>query len=162
MNTDTILLIIALLLCIIGLAGCIVPGLPGPPLNYAGMLMVQYVQKPFETYTLIIFGILTAAILVIDYLLPVWFAKKFGATKQGIWGSIIGMFLGIFFTPVGMIFGLLIGAIIGDLLAGRTSGQATRSGLATFFGTLLSVGLKLGVAGVVSVFVFYECVRILF
>ncbi len=145
-----------MLLCIIGLLGCIVPGLPGPPLNYAGLLLVQYVHKPFETYTLIIFGILTAGILVIDFILPVWFAKKFGATKKGIWGSIIGMFVGIFFTPVGMIIGLLIGAIVGDLLAGRTSGQATRSGIAIFFGTLLSVGLKLGVAGVISVFVFYE------
>ena len=145
-----------MLLCIIGLLGCIVPGLPGPPLNYAGLLLVQYVHKPFETYTLIIFGILTAAILVIDFLLPVWFAKKFGATKKGIWGSIIGMLVGIFFTPVGMVLGLLLGAIVGDLLAGRTSGQATRSGIAIFLGTFLSVGLKLGVAGVISVFVFYE------
>lgn len=145
-----------MLLCIIGLLGCIVPGLPGPPLNYAGLLLVQYVHKPFETYTLIIFGILTAGILVIDFLLPVWFAKKFGATKKGIWGSIIGMLVGIFFTPVGMVLGLLLGAIIGDLLAGRTSGQATRSGIAIFLGTFLSVGLKLGVAGVISVFVFYE------
>mgnify|MGYP001597832069 CR=1 FL=1 len=162
MNTDIILLIVALLLCIIGLVGCIVPGIPGPPLNFAGMLIVQYVQKPFETYTLIIFGIHTSAILVIDYLLPVWFAKKFGATKQGIWGSIIGMFIGMFFTPVGMILGLLLGAIIGDLLAGRTSREATRSGIATLFGTLLSVGMKLGLAGVIFTFVFYECVRSLF
>ena len=154
-----ILLIIAILLCLIGLAGCIVPGLPGPPLNYAGMLIVQYVLKPFETYTLIIFAVLTAVILVIDYLLPIWFAKKFGATKQGIWGSVIGMVVGFFFTPIGMILGLLMGAIIGDLMAGRTTKQAATSGIATFFGTLLSVGLKLGVAGIISVFVFYECIK---
>lgn len=145
-----------MLLCIIGLMGCIVPGLPGPPLNFVGLLLVQYVHKPYETYTLIIFGILTIAVLVIDYLLPVWFAKKFGATKKGIWGSIIGMFVGVFFTPVGMILGLLIGAIIGDLLAGRSAPQASRSGIAIFLGTLLSVGLKLGVSGFISVFVFYE------
>ena len=147
-----------MLLCIIGLMGCIVPGLPGPPLNFVGLLLVQYVHKPYETYTLIIFGILTIAVLVIDYLLPVWFAKKFGATKKGIWGSIIGMFIGIFFTPVGMILGLLIGAIIGDLLAGKTAQQASRSGIAIFLGTLLSVGLKLGVSGFITVFVFYESV----
>ncbi len=147
-----------MLLCIIGLMGCIVPGLPGPPLNFVGLLLVQYVHKPYETYTLIIFGILTIAVLVIDYLLPVWFAKKFGATKKGIWGSIIGMFVGVFFTPVGMILGLLIGAIIGDLLAGRSAPQASRSGIAIFLGTLLSVGLKLGVSGFISVFVFYESV----
>lgn len=147
-----------MLLCIIGLIGCVVPGLPGPPLNLAGLFLVQYVHKPYETQTLIIFGILTAVVLVIDYLLPVWFAKKFGATKKGIWGSIIGMFIGVFFTPVGMILGLLMGAIIGDLLAGRTSQQATRSGVAIFLGTLLSIGLKLGVNSLISVFVFYESV----
>ena len=147
-----------MLLCIIGLMGCIVPGLPGPPLNFVGLLLVQYVHKPYETYTLIIFGILTISVLVIDYLLPVWFAKKFGATKKGIWGSIIGMFVGVFFTPVGMILGLLIGAIIGDLLAGRSAPQASRSGIAIFLGTLFSVGLKLGVSGFISVFVFYESV----
>ena len=148
-----------MLLCIAGLAGCIVPGIPGPPLNFAGMLLMQYVEKPFETYTLIIFGFITAVTVIIDFFLPVWFAKKFGATKWGIWGSFIGMFIGIFFTPVGMIAGLLLGAILGDLLAGRTSRQATRSGLATFFGTLLSTGLKLGAAGTMSVFVFYELAR---
>ena len=144
--------------CIIGLIGCVMPGLPGPPLNFAGLLLVQYVHKPYETHTLIIFGILTAIVLIIDYLLPVWFAKKFGATKKGIWGSIIGMFVGLFFTPVGMILGLLIGAIIGDLLAGRTTQQASRSGIAIFLGTLLSVGLKFGVSSVISLFVFYESV----
>ena len=151
-------MILALLLCLAGLAGCVVPGLPGPPLNYAGMLLVQYVLKPFEIYTLVIFGILTTAVLVIDYLLPVWFAKKYGATKQGIWGSMIGMIIGMLFTPIGMIMGLLLGAIIGDLMAGRTSAQASRSGLATFFGTFLSIGLKLGIAGVISFLVFYEYV----
>lgn len=121
------------------------------------MLIIQYVLKPFETTTLVVFGLLTAFILVIDFMLPVWFAKRFGATKQGIWGSIIGMIAGIFFTPIGMILGLLLGAIAGDLLAGRTSGQATRSGVATFFGTFLSIGLKLGIAGVITFLVIYEC-----
>ena len=145
-----------------GLAGCIVPGLPGPPLNYTGMLFIQYLWKPYETSTLIVFGILTVGIIAIDFLLPIWFAKKYGATKQGIWGSIIGMLIGIFFTPIGMILGLLLGAIIGDLIAGKTSNQATLSGLATFLGTFLAIGLKLGLAGVMTFFVIYDCVKFLF
>ncbi len=151
-----------MLLCIAGLAGCIVPGIPGPPLNFAGMLLMQYVSKPYETYTLIIFGLITFVIVIIDFLLPAWFAKKFGATKWGIWGSFIGMFIGLFFTPIGMIAGLLFGAVLGDLLAGKTSRQATRSGIATFFGTLLSTGLKLGAAGIMSFFVFYEIARMVY
>ena len=143
MSVDVLLLSLALILSVVGLVGCIVPGLPGPPLNYLAMLIVQWALKPFEIYTLIGFGILTAAIVAVDYMLPVWFAKIFGATKQGIWGSIIGMIIGFFFTPVGMILGMLLGAIIGDMIAGRTSGEAAISGIATFFGTILSIGLKL-------------------
>ncbi|MBI3232497.1 MAG: DUF456 domain-containing protein [Bacteroidetes bacterium] len=162
MNIDVILLIVAAALSIIGLIGCIIPGLPGHPLNYAAMLIVQYVYAPFQTYTLIIYAILTALILVIDYMLPIWFAKKFGATKQGIWGSMIGMVLGIIFTPVGMILGLLLGAIIGDLIAGRQTHEAAKSGIATFTGTILAIGLKLIIAGLLTFLVFVEIIKNMF
>jgi uncharacterized protein YqgC (DUF456 family) len=153
---DIVLISLALIFSIVGVIGCIIPGLPGTPLNYIAMWMIQWVSHPFERSTLIIYGLLTVVILVIDYMLPVWFAKKYGATKQGIWGSIIGMLLGIFFTPVGMILGMILGAIAGDMLAGKSSSDATRSGFATFFGTLLSMGAKLGASLLISFFVFYE------
>lgn len=159
---DFTLLIIAILLNLAGLAGCIFPGLPGPPFNFLGLVIVQWVITPFSQTTMVIFGILTAFILVIDYMLPIWFAKKFGATRQGIWGSIIGMMVGFFFTPVGMILGLLIGAIVGDMIAGRSTGQAAKSGIATFLGTLLSIGLKLGVAGVMAFVTIVESVKYIF
>lgn len=162
MNIDVVLLIIACTLSIIGLMGCIIPGLPGPPLNYAALLIIQYVYSPYQMYTLVIYGILTAAILVIDYMLPIWFAKKFGATKQGIWGSMIGMILGMVFTPIGMILGLLLGAIIGDLIAGRQTQEAAKSGLATFGGTILAIGLKLIVAGLITFLVFAEIIKNIF
>ncbi len=161
MSADIIYFSLAIILCIIGVIGCIIPGLPGTPLNYAAMLIVQWRINSFQTSTLVIFGVLTVAVLVIDYVLPIWFAKKFGATKQGIWGSVIGMLLGMFLTPIGMILGMLIGAVVGDMTAGRTSGEATRSGFATFFGTLLSLGLKLGVSLAVSMLVIYDGVRFL-
>jgi uncharacterized protein YqgC (DUF456 family) len=146
----------------IGFAGCILPGLPGPQLNYIGMLLVQYAITPYDRGTLIVFGIITIAILILDYFIPVWFAKKSGATKQGIWGSIIGLCIGMFFTPIGMIAGMLIGAILGDLIAGRTSVQATKSGIATFTGTLFTIGLKLCLAAIITVYVIMEIVRYLF
>jgi uncharacterized protein YqgC (DUF456 family) len=87
--------------------------------------------------------------------------KKYGATKQGIWGSVIGMLVGMFFTPVGMILGLLLGAIIGDMMGGRNTKDATKSGIATFFGTLVSLGTKLIVAGLISSFVVIEAIKLL-
>ncbi|MBK9637936.1 MAG: DUF456 domain-containing protein [Bacteroidetes bacterium] len=156
---DIVIISLAILLSIVGVIGCIIPGLPGTPLNYIAMWMIQWVSNPFEKSTLLIYGLLTVAIVVIDYMLPVWFAKKYGATKQGIWGSIIGMLLGIFFTPVGMFLGMIIGAILGDVVAGKSTSDATRSGFATFFGTLLSMGFKLGVSLLITISVIYESIN---
>lgn len=99
---------------------------------------------------------IVVVIVVLDYYLPIWTAKKFGATRQGIIGSIIGMLLGIFFTPIGMIGGLIAGAIIGDMIAGRSRGEAVKSGLATFFGTLVTIGVKIIVSGIMCFYLFYE------
>jgi len=97
---------------------------------------------------------------VLDYFVPVWFAKKYGASKYGIWGSVIGMIIGIFFTPVGMVLGMLIGAIIGEMVGGNDSVTAVKSGLATFAGTMLSIGLKLVVSVVITIYILMELTKI--
>jgi hypothetical protein len=117
------LIVISLLLTFIGIAGCILPGLPGPPFNYAALLLLHFNGHPFSQTSLIVLGIITVIVLVLDYTVPVFSARIFGATKTGIRGSVIGMVLGIFFTPIGMIGGLLIGAIIGDMMEGRKHGS---------------------------------------
>ena len=157
---ETALIILAILLSIIGIIGCIIPGLPGHPLNYIAMWCVQWAIHPFSNTLLIVFGILT--VFALDYLIPIWTGKKFGATRLGIIGSILGMILGIFLTPVGMILGMIagmiVGAIIGDMIAGRTGAQATKSGIATFIGTLASIGLKLVVGGIMTSIVAYKLI----
>jgi uncharacterized protein YqgC (DUF456 family) len=158
MNVEIVLMILAVVLCVVGVIGCVAPALPGPPLSYAGMLLVQWLTAPFSVVTLVIFGILALVIIILDYYMPIWFAQKFGATRQGIIGSIIGMVLGFFFTPIGMILGLLIGAIVGDMVGGRSSKEAAKSGIATFLGTLFAIGLKLSVAALISFFVVWEVV----
>lgn len=150
---ETFLIITALLLSLTGIIGCIVPGLPGHPLNYIALWVIQWVFQPFSHTVLIVFGILTAVVLVLDYFIPIWTGKKFGATRQGIIGSMIGMLIGLFFTPVGIMMGTIAGAIIGDLMAGRTGAQAVKSGIATFIGTLASIGLKLLLAGIMTLLV---------
>ena len=159
---ETALIIIAVLLSVIGIIGCIIPGLPGVPLNFIALLLLQWAFQPYSTTTLIVFGILTVLVTVLDYMLPIWTAKKFGATKQGIWGSVIGMVVGIFFTPVGMILGTLLGAIIGDLIAGRTTSQATKAGVGSLFGTLVTMGVKLALAAVLTFSVVWEVVVFVF
>ncbi len=161
MQLELLVSLLAVILCIVGIIGCFAPVLPGPPLCFAGMLLMQWQFASFEIYTLVIFAVLSFIVVALDYFMPIWFAKKYGATKQGIWGSVIGMLLGMFFTPVGMILGLLVGAIIGDMIGGRETKDATKSGIATFFGTLLSLGTKLIVAGLISTFVFVEAIKVI-
>ena len=158
---ETALIILAILLSIIGIIGCIIPGLPGHPLNYIAMWCVQWAIHPFSNTLLIVFGILTVFVFALDYLIPIWTGKKFGATRQGIIESIFGMILGIFLTPVGMILGMIAGAIIGDMVAGRTGAQATKSGIATFMGTLLSIGLKLLFGGLMTTIIIYKLITYL-
>ncbi|MES2619900.1 MAG: DUF456 family protein [Bacteroidota bacterium] len=155
---DVILIILAIVLCIIGIVGSVLPALPGHPLNYIAMWCVQWVYHPFSNTVLTVFGILTVVVILFDYLMPVWWAKKYGATRQGIIGSIIGMLSGIFFTPIGMILGTLAGAIIGDMLAGRTGPEAARSGMATLIGTFVAVGVKVLLAGIMTSYIMYELI----
>ncbi len=156
---EILIIIFALLLCAGGIIGCVVPGMPGPPVNFGALLLIHFFVEPVSLTAMIVLGIFTALVLMLDYLFPAWFAKKHGATKAGIIGSLIGMVAGMFFTPVGMIMGTLLGAVIGDLLAGRTEKQAMKSGLATFFGTLLSVGLKIINAGIITTYVIYAIIK---
>lgn len=156
---ETVLIILAILLLFAGLLGCVLPAIPGPPLSYAGMLLIQWAWHPFTISTLIVFGALTVLVTVLDYFIPVWGAKIFGATKYGIYGSIIGMLAGTFLTPVGMIAGLLIGAIAGDMMAGRKLTDAIGSGFGTFIGTMAGMAVKLILSGIITFMVFYKIVK---
>ncbi|MBR5189317.1 MAG: DUF456 domain-containing protein, partial [Paludibacteraceae bacterium] len=102
---------------------------------------------------LVVWGIVVLAVTILDYLLPIWTTKKVGGSKAGINGSIIGMVVGIIFTPIGMILGTLLGAIIGEIIGGASGDKALKSGLATFVGTMLSIGIKLIVC--VSLLMYY-------
>lgn len=126
-----------------GIIGCIIPGLPGPPLNYLSLICISFVTDGFSTWFYIIWGSVSVAVLVLDYYLPVWVSKRFGATRAGIIGGVFGMIAGIFFTPIGMILGLIIGSVLGDLIAGKRLDEAMQSGIGGAFGTLFSVGIKL-------------------
>ncbi len=162
MSADIWILIVVLLLSLAGIIGCIAPGLPGPPLNYIALLVVQYKYQSFSTTFIVVWTVIILLTVVLDYFIPIWFAKKYGASKYGIWGSVIGMIVGVFFTPLGMILGMLLGAIVGEIVAGNNTNTAIKSGIATFAGTMLSIGLKLVVAIVISVYLFVELSRVKF
>lgn len=143
--TDTILITAGAVCMVTGVIGCFLPALPGPPLGYAALLLLHVTSRyDFTPRFLIILGILTVITSLLDYVIPVIGAKKFNASKYGIWGSIIGLLVGIFiFPPFGIILGPVIGAFIGELMAGKRSGHAVKAAFGAFIGFVAGTGLKL-------------------
>ena len=149
---DIFLLIIAALFLLIGFLGCIIPGLPGTPFAYAGLWIAQATDLvDFTWQTLLIWGIVTVVVSVLDYVVPAWGTKQFGGTKWGVVGSTIGVFVGLAFGAVGVIVGPLLGAIIGELLGGKQVSAALRAGWGSFIGILFGTVIKLICCGLMTV-----------
>ena len=149
---DIALLIIAFVLMLVGIVGCIVPGLPGTPIAYAGLWIAQATDRiDFSWQFLLIWGIVVVIISVLDYIVPAWGTKKYGGTKWGVWGSTIGVFIGLFFGALGVILGPLVGAIIGELIAGKELEAARKAGWGSFIGILFGTILKLVACGLMTV-----------
>lgn len=149
MDIQILWIIIGALFIFIGVIGCFVPVLPGPPLAYIGLLMLQLLNEPaFTTRFLLIWAAITAFVTLLDYVIPVYGTKKFGGSKRGVWGSVVGLIIGIFFfPPFGIIIGPLLGALVGELSAGKASSVAIRSAIGSFVGFLAGTLIKLIATG---------------
>ena len=146
------LLILAGICMLVGIIGCIVPGLPGVPVAYAGLWIAQATDRiDFGWKMLLVWGIVTIVVSVLDYVVPAWGTKKFGGTKYGVWGSTIGVFVGLFFGAIGVLAGPLIGAILGELIGGKEVREALKAGWGSFIGLLCGTILKLICCGLMTV-----------
>ncbi len=157
---DIFLYIIAGILILVGLAGCILPVLPGPPISYFGLLILQLTtKKPFTTKHLVILFVIVLIVTLLDNIVPILGTKRTGGSKYGIIGASIGLILGFFvMPPMGIIILPFIGAIIGELLNGKTFDIAFKSGFGTFLGFLFGTLLKLITSGWIT----YEYIKSMF
>lgn len=139
------LVILASLIIIIGILGCILPVLPGPPISWLGLLLLDITRfEDFSTNFLILFAVVAFLVTILDYLVPIWGTKRFGGTKYGIWGATIGLLLGIFILPpIGIILGPFLGALLGEMISGQSNENSFRAAWGSFVGFLLGIGLKL-------------------
>lgn len=146
--TDIILIILGILCLLIGLAGCILPALPGPPLSYAALLLLHFTDKvQFSTTQLVVWLIVVVVIQVLDYFVPMLGSKYTGGTRWGTRGCMAGTLVGLFFMPWGIILGPFLGAFIGELLGGSDKKLALKSGIGSLIGFLLGTVLKCAVCG---------------
>lgn len=140
---DIVLIISGSLLMILGIAGCLLPVLPGPPLAYLGLIAIHLTTKiDFSSKFLISWGVITILVSILDYVIPIWGTKFFGGTKYGVWGSMAGLLAGLFLPPVGIIIGPFIGAVAGEMLAGNKQ-NALKAGFGSFIGFLAGTIVKI-------------------
>ena len=143
---DILLAVCSILLALAGLAGAVLPVLPGTVLSLLGLVLFALGNdgQVISWSMLATMGALAGVLMILDYIVPAAGAKRFGATRAGIWGSIIGMIAGFFVLPGwGIILGALVGAVAGELLAGQSRRAALRAGWGVFVGNLLGICLKL-------------------
>ncbi|MBD9537646.1 MAG: DUF456 domain-containing protein [Stenotrophomonas sp.] len=148
MDYSFIFYTVAALLVLTGIAGIILPALPGVPLVFVGLLVAAWTEG-FERVgwiTLVVLGVLTVISIIIDVISTVIGAKKVGASRLALVGSAVGTVAGLFFMPIGLFVGPFLGALGGEYLHGRKLGQATKVGLGTWLGIVLGVAFKLGLA----------------
>jgi uncharacterized protein YqgC (DUF456 family) len=150
---EVIVIMIGAILIILGLVGSVLPILPGPPLSFIGIFLFALTRNfspPLTPTLIIIMLVITIAVTGVDYLLPLIGAKKYGASKWGIYGSILGMIIGVFFSPFGMLLGAFVGAVLVEWMVSRKEKQALRAGWGIFIGSLLGTILKLGASGIMA------------
>jgi uncharacterized protein YqgC (DUF456 family) len=158
--SDYVLLILAVILMVIGIIGCLVPVLPGPPISYLGLILLHITRfGQFSTNVLISLAIVTIVVTIIDYVVPLWGTKKFGGSKYGIRGAAVGLVIGLFLGPVGIIIGPFFGAIVGELIFKDDISYALKAGLGSLLGFLTGVGLKLAASFVMTFFFVKEWIR---
>ena len=157
MDAHTIYYLLAGVLILAGIAGTILPALPGVPLVFAGMLLAAWANgfHDVSVWTIVLLGVLTLVSLAVDFFASLLGAKRAGASKKAMWGAAIGAFAGLFLGIPGLLMGPFIGAVAGEMLDGREWRAASKVGFGTWLGIVVGTALKLALAfGMLGIFVF--------
>lgn len=146
--TDTLLWLLSAALIVVGVAGTVLPALPGTLFVLAGILLGAWI----DGFTRVGWGVLALVIVlaalawVLDYVAAVLGAKKAGASRQAIVGAALGTLAGLFMGLVGVLFMPLVGAAIGEWLSRRDHTQALKVGVATWLGIMAGMVSKVVIA----------------
>jgi uncharacterized protein YqgC (DUF456 family) len=155
---ETTIAIIAVICGLVGIIGSIIPALPGPPVSWAGMLMLYFwggtnaAGESMSSTLLFTMLAITAVVQVVDYIVPIYFTKLGGGSRHAARGAMVGLIARCLLTPIGMILGSFLGALLAELYwGGKQFNEALKSALASFAGFIAGTGIKV----MVSVVMFY-------
>lgn len=161
MSLDVLWMVLAVVLVCVGIAGSVLPALPGVPLVFTGLLLAAWAGdfQQVSWITLLVLGLLTALSFVIDLMATALGAQRVGATKLAVVGAALGTLGGLFLGLPGLVLGPFVGAVAGELISHGKMQQATRAGVATWigllFGTLAKLALVFTMLGVFAVGYFF-------
>ena len=151
---DTFLAITAEVCGIVGILGAVLPILPGTMVSFVGMFCAYFTSdSEITSGQMWLWGIISAIIILLDYILPGYFSKVFGGTKAGITGATIGVIVGLFMGPIGIIAGPFIGAVAGEMMSQQK--QPLDKALGVGFGSLLSFFVGSGMKLIAGGFMMY-------
>jgi len=152
--------ILSLMLVGVGLAGTLLPGLPGTPLVFGGLLLAAWADgfQNVGVGTVVILAVVTALAFCVDFISSSIGARGAGASREAVVGAALGTLVGIFFGFAGIILGPFVGAVVGEYLARRNLTQAGRAGVATWVGFILGIGVKLMLAFTMVGIFFLACI----
>jgi uncharacterized protein YqgC (DUF456 family) len=157
--SDYVLLILGIILMLLGIIGCLVPVLPGPPISYLGLIMLHVTKfGQFSGTILISLAAIAIVVSILDYIVPIWGTRRFGGSKYGMRGATVGLIIGLFLGPVGIIVGPLIGAIVGELIFKDDLKYAIKAGFGSLLGFLTGIGLKLAASFVITFYFVKELI----
>jgi uncharacterized protein YqgC (DUF456 family) len=149
--------VLAVLVIIAGLAGTVIPALPGVPLVFLGLFIGAWIGQ-FEIIgwvTIAVLAVLALVAWIVDFLAGAAGTRYLGASSRAFWGATIGAVVGIFFGIPGMLLGPFIGAVIGELSGGNDLVQSGRAGVGAWIGMVIATAVKLAIAFLmVGIFIF--------
>ena len=177
---EILLVVLAFLFLLTGILGSVIPALPGPPISYVGLLLLQWSgHGGFSPVFLWVWAGITIAVTVADNFLPAWMTKRFGGSRIAVIGSVAGLVVGmLFFAPWGLLFGPFLGALAGELINNRirfgragagqigvaveTQGAANARALKVALGAFLAFILGTGAKLIIGSLMIFYAVRAVF
>src|SRR5688572_13167305 len=151
-----VLLALAVVLVIVGLAGVVLPAIPGTMLIFAGLWLAAWSDGfvRVSVVTIVVLGVVAAATYFIDAAMMALGMKRLGTSRRAMIGAALGMFLGLFLGLPGLIIGPFVGAVLGELSTNRDWKQAGKAGVAAWIGFAIGTAVKVGLAfAMIGIFV---------
>lgn len=140
---DILCALLSFLLILIGILGCVLPMLPGPAIAYCGVLALIPSRFAPSVTACVVFGAACLVVLVLDYVVPAYGAKRFNCSRMGVAGCMVGTVVGVFFMPWGVVAGPFIGAVAGEILAGKRLSASLWGGTGALLGFLCGTLAKI-------------------